>query len=501
MSPVAWPELVSTALVGTGRRPLAATGDASAPEASLLDLAALATARRRAGHRPDRITTGAEAPAAPDVRPEAPAEAVTTLSVLLAGHAKVPGGPGGLLREWFERCAAAGRRLPHRHLLAVLALAETRPELRPAVAAIVDERGRWLAGRLDAWPWVERLGSELRDPDAGPATETWRTGTAAERGELLRTLRRHHPDRARALIEATWGTDGAAERVTHAEALAVHLSMADEPFLETALDDRSKLVRAVAVRLLDRLPESRRAARMAARALPLVRSPGRLRHHVDMDLPVEPDAAARRDGVTDTRDEPMGLAAWWAVQIVAGTPLAAWEAHLGAPPDVLLARASGCDHLLVGWRRAARAQRHPAWCTALFRSQPRPELLALLDPDAAAPLVMEVLDRVADLQLTPLLSAAAGPWSPALSERVVSRLLAVAPDTFTFRPDLYVVLAERLDPAAGPDLDTLATHLAERDHQRGQVRGVRLALSLRDTVRAQFDFLDPQPPSPEPARP
>jgi hypothetical protein len=197
----------------------------------------------------------------------------------------------------------------------------------------------------------------------------------------------------------------------------------------------------------------------------------------------------------------MGLAAWWAVQMVAGTPLPAWETHLGAAPGVLLERATGCDHLLAGWRRAARAQRQPDWCIALFRSQPRPELLALLDGDTAAGLVTEMIDRVADLQLTPLLSAAAGPWSPRLSERVVSRLLAVAPDTFTFRPDLYVVLAERLDPAVGPAVDALATHLAERDHQRGQVRSVRLALSLRDTIRTQFDQLDPQPPSPEPTRP
>jgi hypothetical protein len=500
--------------MGTARRPPArverSVGEAvpGAPEASLLDLAAIATARRRAGRRPDRATADQEAPAGPDHMPEVPAEPVATLSVLLAGHAKVPGGPGGLMKEWFERCAAARRRLPHRHLLAVLGLAESRPELRPAVAAIVDERGRWLARRLGTWPWVERLHSDLFDPaahdsDAVTVTGigTWRTGTAAERTEVLRALRRRRPDRARALVEETWATDGAAERVTHAEALAVNLTMADEPFLETALDDRSKLVRAVAVRLLERLPGSRRAARMAARALPLVRSSDRVPHRVEMDFPAEPDAGSRRDGITDTRDEPMGLAAWWAVQMVAGTSLPTWEAHLGAAPGVLLQRASGCDHLLVGWRRAASAQRHPGWCTALFRSQPRPELLALLDADDAAGLLTEVMDRVADRQLQPLLSATAGPWSPALSRRVVSRLLAIAPDTFTFRPDLYVVLADRLDPAVGPAVDALATHLAERDHQRSQVRSVRLALSLRETIRTQFDQLDLQPPSPEPTRP
>ena len=54
-------------------------------------------------------------------------------------------------------------------------------------------------------------------------------------------------------------------------ALLVGLGLADEPFLESCLDDRARPVREEACRLLDRLPGSARAARMADRLRPFMR--------------------------------------------------------------------------------------------------------------------------------------------------------------------------------------------------------------------------------------
>ena len=57
----------------------------------------------------------------------------------------------------------------------------------------------------------------------------------------------------------------AETRAAYVEALGVGLGPEDEPFLESALDDKSRQVRAEAVRLLATLPASRFAGRMTAR--------------------------------------------------------------------------------------------------------------------------------------------------------------------------------------------------------------------------------------------
>ena len=97
----------------------------------------------------------------------------------------------------------------------------------------------------------------------------------------------------------------------------------DEPFLERRLDDRARSVREDAAELLDRLPGSARAARMADRLRPLLTTHGTLRKHLEVELPDDPDAAAVRDGLVDPGPG-VSKRACWLEQIVAGAPLEVW---------------------------------------------------------------------------------------------------------------------------------------------------------------------------------
>ncbi|WP_459186469.1 DUF5691 domain-containing protein, partial [Streptomyces gramineus] len=54
MPVTAWEDLVTTALLGTDRRPPATGGSGRAAPVAVLDEAAVATVRRRAGLRPAR---------------------------------------------------------------------------------------------------------------------------------------------------------------------------------------------------------------------------------------------------------------------------------------------------------------------------------------------------------------------------------------------------------------------------------------------------------------
>jgi len=179
-----WEELVSTALVGTERRPLPA-GPAPAPgpgepggaggavsgpgepaghEAVLLDRAALLVARRRAGRAAGRAEPLPPAPA--ERLPQVARPAGRRLAAVLTGrHA-------GLLLEWLEAAAGRGLRAPEHLLPELLERGRGERSLRPAIAVVAGARGRWLAGLNPRWAYLlggvagEAPGRQARLPDS-----------------------------------------------------------------------------------------------------------------------------------------------------------------------------------------------------------------------------------------------------------------------------------------------------------------------------------------------
>src|SRR5690606_35144490 len=83
-----WEELVTTALLGTDRRTPPGSAPGTGAPVVLLDAAAAATVRRRAGLRPARAAERPR-PAPEDPRPPLPAAAARRLAVLLTDR---PGG-------------------------------------------------------------------------------------------------------------------------------------------------------------------------------------------------------------------------------------------------------------------------------------------------------------------------------------------------------------------------------------------------------------------------
>ena len=339
------------------------------------------------------------------------------------------------------------------------------------------------------------------DTGAGGGLDRWReeqhawdTGVRSVRLEVLRRVRAADPAAGRGLVESTWVSEAAADRATFVQVLHdAGLSDGDEPFLEAALDDRAAVVRAAAAAALDALPASRRAARMAARALPLVRVEGRLRARLVVDLPEAPDAATRRDGVSDHGSRAVGRygwgrRAWWLVQLVTAAPLGAWADHLGLPPRALVELPGVPDELLVGWAQAAIRQRDPAWVEALLpRRLDQPRLLAVLDPPAAERALTPLLTdtRVDARRLVGLLDACPRPWSPALSSLVVARLRAAGD-----RPGPLLqaapTLAAALDPAVAPEVEAWLNGLGDNATGRRDGRRLHHALTLRATIAEEL---------------
>ncbi len=395
-----WADLVAAALLGTERRPPAmppvggALGDllgrlapGEDPPAALLGAAAAVALYQRAGWAPPAGGAPPFPPCPPDDLAPCLPRAGEHLAQMLAGtHAAA-------LPEWLAALAASGRGAPAALLPALLDYGQVavgvrssisntlgsgaaqqladagRPDLRPLIVAVLGARGRWLAGLNPAWDYA-------LVPDHSPAgeeaTALWETGSRHVRRAVLRQLRGADPARARELLAATWATEKADERATLLLSFGQGLSIADEPFLEQALDDRAERVRHIAANLLAFLPDSRLSRRMIARLTPLLTwQPGRLlqRASLSVALPADYDEGMRRDGVAHKPAGPgVGEKAWWLGQMLELAPPATWGAEWGATPGEILAAKlpkEWRDLLLASWASAARRHADQPWLEAL----------------------------------------------------------------------------------------------------------------------------------------
>lgn len=480
---MSWDELVAAALIGTDRRPVEASlpeGSPSGleavlgerdPEARLLGAAAAWTVARRAGALPGARVEVTAAPE--DPRPVAPAGLLRALL-----DDTFP----SLIPEWLALAAERGLRAPPELVPALLDHATGVPALHAAAGEAAGPLGAWLAERAPRWAFARGAGDDV---DA-----IWADGSRDERRALLERVRARDAAAGRALVSRTFAEETWEDRAAFVTALASGLSGADEPLLETALDDRRKPVRDAASVLLAALPDSAFGMRMAAHTAPLLRvEDGR----IVATLPDEPDDAARRDGVPAGGRRSERLRA-----LLAATPLATWTgaetpraaadaasppgaagaavpraaasppgaadagsppaAALGASPAAIVALPVADDLAAVvhaGWAEAAIAQRDAGWARALWALGVQPELLLALPHDEAQRLAAAAPDPDIAARALP------GPWSADLSRAVIAAIERRR--TAGERGQDVAFAGHRLDPALAQEADERLRHLGGRD--------------------------------------
>ena len=374
-----WPAAVNAALLGTERTALAppapdtSLGAVAAgimrvdpdPASALLRVASAVTLYRRCGWLPTSSDDPLPAPCPADERRLCSPAAAGLLTRMLHGEHET------LLGVWLTLAAKANVRAPAETLRELLDLGRSDASLRPLVLIVGGTRAAWLARFNDDWSYASAAGG------AETLTSTWETGTGAARVVALEQLRRLDADRARATLESTWARESPGDRALFVGALSHGLAMADEPFLERALDDKRKEVRQRAASLLVRLAGSALVARMTTRAMRLV-SLGKAtllqRRQLDVELPAEADAALMRDGLDPKPPAGSGIGerAWWLAQIIAAVPPAVWSTTWSIEPGALLEVAKEHEWrepLIAGWLTAAERHRDSAWARALWEHE------------------------------------------------------------------------------------------------------------------------------------
>ncbi|MGV3531246.1 MAG: DUF5691 domain-containing protein [Chthoniobacteraceae bacterium] len=363
----AWKDFVTAALLGTekGMDPklpgslaavLEATGGTDREQRFLTQAGAFGL-WRKTGAKP-AIRTEVLAPAEREELPLITSAAASHLRTMLNGTHKE------MLPEWLATVVSVKKRVPPELLPALLEYSRKEPAIRDLAVAAGGQRADWLATHNPRWSFAAQGDPEL-----------WETGTRDQRLALLRAFRATAPAEARAKVEAVWKEEPADIRAAFLAQLAVQLSEEDIPFLEAALDDRSKEVRREVIDLLAQLPSSPFAVRMLERAKPLLtfKKGGLLaRASLEVALPDAPDEAALRDGINPKefgKQKEFGEKAAALVIILGAVPLSHWTRTFEQTPEALLKAVEKSEFAIAvatGWALAAMRQREAEWAAALL---------------------------------------------------------------------------------------------------------------------------------------
>lgn len=347
---VNWKELTSVALLGTGRQNtavapvngmhplsegLALAEKIDSPERRLLHQAALLMAYQRAGQLATQAYMPDPVPSAEETQAPISPRAAMQLRSISEGDAVLR----EVIDEWLTLTVRRNERVSEELIPALLDMGRQHIRLRKDIVRVIGQRGVWLAAQNPDWGYASTA------QNAEGLVGQWESSpSAAARQIFFAQLRECEPRQARLLLEQTWKTESAEQRYRFVDSLATNLSLEDEPFLESALDDRSREVALASVGLLSRLPGSRLVQRMIARVNPILQRKGR---QLQITLPKTFDPAWRRDGIEETPSEKRkkgGERGYWVEQMLSLIPTQYWQQMWQVNADALMKMVQANDY-------------------------------------------------------------------------------------------------------------------------------------------------------------
>ncbi len=419
--------LTTVALLGTAKRSVPTPPaelrhlvQPATPEAQLLTYAATVNLYLQAARETEK-TARLPLPAAdPETKPVISGPAANCLQQMLGGHYR------DLVPEFLTLVAQQQQRLPHHCLPQLLELGHYDKALRAGLLKVLTNRGLWLARQNVAWNYALAVSN---------AADRFTLGKLPERVAALTQMRAANAEQGLAALAGVWSTSSAKERLALLETLNTNLSVADETFLDAALDDKSKFVRQAAAELLKRIPDSAFVQRMTthAKTMLFITREGLLKKRlaVRLELPSALAPAVSRDGVREEgKPKGIGKKAWRFQQIVSCVPLQTWR-----QTDSLTNILNACPEedrglLFTSWVAACEATGTAAEALELVTYIPSADaikaLAPLLTPAQVDAVTITLLRRERMLSRSHvgllLLQTGAPAWGAALQKDLVASI-------------------------------------------------------------------------------
>jgi hypothetical protein len=399
-----WQDLVKTAVVGTHRQQLKINTqdnplgevlsclDTNDKEGCLLSAAGTISLYQKAGQLTAIDGKKAVVTCDLDDLPYCSQKSEQHLGMMLNGNYN------SFLPEWLQLLAENRKVVSPKYLPELLALGKRQIHLRKDILPVLGKRGIWLAAQNPEWNYAIE-----EDAD-----KIWNNGSLEARKKLLEKLRESELEKGRSQLQNIWSQEKAKERAILLEALEVNLSVDDEPFLEDALSDKSKLVRDVAARLLAQIPESKLVQRMIERVRPLLSLDNK---SIEVILPQKCTLEMTQDGIDESKYIPsLGEKASLLLQMLACIPPSIWSNDWQKTPDELIAivKNSKWEKLfLEAWGTATVRSKDIVWAESLlklFASSSQNsnrikligDLLRILPPSQFEILILDILQQSAN---------------------------------------------------------------------------------------------------------
>jgi hypothetical protein len=378
-------------------------------EKTLLDAAALTALYLRSGQAPVFSSHPPLNPAPDMALAHDPVEATNIFNTVEREQ-------GELWTEWLDLSIKHKVPPPPRTLHRLLELGKSATMLRERISQVIGARGHWLGKFMPEASWL--IPEEL-------PKNVWEEGSLPERIAYLFKIRNANPEQARTMLIEIWKQENAEARTSLLETLRTNLSLSDEPFLETCLDDKSKRVRELAVDFLSGLPDSSFTKRMIERTKPFLSYKpsamlGLKKASLEISLPESYDQTWARDGI-EQKGMPynMGEKVWWVKQMLERTPPSTW----GQPEILSAVPKEWHDVLYDAFRVATLRFADRAWAYSFLPDEAMVCLLPVPERQTY------VLDRLSNMQ-GPLLTSDSlwnmlidlpKPWSVMLEENLMKR--------------------------------------------------------------------------------
>ena len=347
-------QLSSAALLGTRRSTLEIKDlpsgfvlPALSSEAQLLAAAGTLSLYEQTGQLPQRHKRSLQ-PMPKENLPVIKPKSIRYLSMMLEGVFS------DLMPEYLRVIQETNQRLPEEFLPVMLERGKNMYLVREMIQPILGQTGLWLAEQNLAWAFVLPLNWES-------ARRDWHSNVMLVKQAMLKQSRVVSPTLGRELIESTWKSESPTDRSWILKSLRIGLSMEDEPFLETALDDRSHNVRKMSAELLSVLPESRLSKRMFEVASKVFRLENSLEYH-----PPELTAQLSRDGLTQPNwADQERVRAMQIAEFIGLLNLSFWQTSHEVFIKAALASVGSAAYI-TGLAIAVERQQNTTWAKALF---------------------------------------------------------------------------------------------------------------------------------------